>query len=206
MKKYEITFFIDNINKIIIPLKDPVEWMGPLYIEKILLVSDNKKILLSKTTIYHDMIYFAEHLRKGLKKELYLHPSIKKDIGYLHNEDVCNEANFPTCSLPNGGISWVGYLHHLWESNAHFDSWIYNASDGSIIFEVTQLYPYLLSEPEEPNHIPYEEWIKTYKPYFITTLSRETAEQWLEQAERIIKIISDNQKRWDYMPKKDFDS
>lgn len=62
-------------------------------------------------------------------------------------------------------------------------------------------------EPEEePDYIPYEEWIKTYKPYFITTLSRETAQQWLEQAEYIIKIVDDNQRRWELHSKIDVDS
>lgn len=199
MTKYEIVFAIDNTIKIVIPLKDPVERLGPLYQEKILFFfNKTKKILLSKTTIYHDLLYLADLLKKGLNNELYLHSSITKDIGYFYNEHHYHGANFPVTPLPNGNIDWIGYLYHLWQSNAHIDSWIYNKPDGSIILEVTPLYPYMFCEPEEePDYIPYEEWIKTYEPYFITTLSRETAQQWLDQAERIIKIIEDNQKRWD---------
>ena len=153
------------------------------------------------------MLYLADNLKKALNRELLLHFSITKDLGYLRNQNLCNDIILPTYSFPDGGTRWVGYLYFLWQSNAHFDSWIYNAHDGSIIFEVTPFYPYMYCEPEEePDYIPYEEWIKTYKPYFITTLSRETAEKWLEQAEHIINIIERNQKRWELRSTIDVDS
>lgn len=209
MKKKEhfITLPINRETKIIIPLSDPVEYLGATYEEDILLFHYDHEVILSDLTIYHDMIDLVDLLKKALNQELLLHSSIISDIGYLYNNYHYDDTNFATHTFHTGVISWVGYLYHLWESTLHFDSWIYNKSDGSIIFEVTPFYPYMYCEPEEePNYIPYEEWIKTYKPYFITTLSRETAEQWLEQAERIIKIVSDNEKRWRDMPKKDFDS
>jgi hypothetical protein len=207
MTKYEIIFPIDDTFKIIIPLKDPVEWLGPIYQEKILLLSKTKKIILSQTTIYHDLLYLSDLLKKTLNHKLFLHSSISQDIGYFYNEHHYHDTKLPVTVLPNGSVNWVGYVYHLWESLSHFNSWIYNAPDGSIVFEVTPFYPYMYCEPEEePDYIPYEEWIKTYKPYFITTLSKETALQWLEQAERIIKIVEDNQKRWDNMPKEDVES
>ena len=67
--------------------------------------------------------------------------------------------------------------------------------------------PYLFSEPEEePNYTPYEEWIKTYKPYFITTLSKETAREWIEQADKIIRMVEFNEKRMQYRSKIDVQS
>lgn len=201
MTKHKIIFSIDSTSQLIIPLKDPVEWLGPLYLEKILLVVNLKKNILSKSTVYHDLLDLADLLNKALKQQLFLHHSITKDLGYLDNERLCNDADLPTQSFSNGGIAWVGYKYHLWSARnklISLNSWIYNNPNGSIILEVTPLYPYMFCEPEEePDYIPYEEWIKTYEPYFITTLSRETAQQWLDQAERIIKIIEDNQKRWD---------
>src|SRR5689334_9352470 len=132
MTKYEIIFPIDDTIKIIIPLKDPLEFLGPIYIEKILLLLNKQKIILSKTTIYHDMLYLADNLKKSLNKELLLHFSIIKDLGYLRNQNLCNDIILPTHCFPDGGTRWVGYLYFLWQSNAHFDSWIYNTSDGSI--------------------------------------------------------------------------
>ncbi len=211
MTKYEITFIINDKTKIIIPLKDPMEFLGPIYIEKILLIFNGHKALLSKTTIYHDMLHFSDLLKKALNQELFLHYSITLDIGYHHNEYLYIGVNNPkNLFTDNNDDGWNGYDYNLWSARnklTSLDTWIYNASDGSIILEVTPIYPYLFSEPEEePNYIPYEEWIKTYKPYFITTLSRETAEQWIEQAEQIIRMVEYNEKRMQYRSKIDVES
>jgi len=207
MTKYEITFLIDNTSKIIIPLEDPVEFLGPIYIEKILLFFNKQKIMLSNTTIYHDMLYLVNLLKKALNQELLLHSSITEDIGYLYNEHFCNNVTLYEDILPSGQIDWVGYLYNLWESTTACDSWIYNIADGSIIFEATPHYPYMFCEPEEePHYIPYEEWIKTYKPYFITTLSKETAQEWIQQAQQIIRMVEYNEKRMQYRSKIDVES
>jgi chitinase len=72
-------------------------------------------------------------------------------------------------------------------------TWIYNDIGGNIIFAITPFYPFLFCDPdEEPNYLPYEEWIKSYKPYLIAKLSRETAEQWLAQANSILEQIDKN--------------
>ena len=193
--------------KIIIPLKDPVEFLGPIYIEKILLIFNKHKAVISKTTIYHDMLHLLNLLKKALNQELFLDRYTKNNIGYLHNEYLYNSVNYLTY---NNDDDWKGYDYNLWSARnklISLDSWIYNEVDGSIIFEVTPVYPYLFSEPEEePDYIPYEEWIKTYKPYFITTLSRETALEWIEQADKIIRMVEFNEKRMQYRSKIDVDS
>ena len=203
MKKLHwITFLINEQTTIIIPLQDPIQYLGPVYEEDILLLHNKHKIVLSDRTIYHDMLDLVDLLKKALNHELLLHSSISKNIGHLYNDYHHDDTNFALHTFPSGAIEWVGCLYHLWESNSHFDSWIYNKPDGSMIFEVTPFYPYMYSEPEEePNYIPYEEWIKTYKSYFSTTLSREVAQNWLDQAEYIIRIVRCNQERWDNQPK-----
>ena len=212
MTKYEITFLLNDASRIIIPLKDPIEFLGPIYIEKIFLIFNKHKSLLSKTTIYHDMLRFSDLLKKALNHKLFLNPSIILDIGLHHNEYLYAGVNNPTDPFINNDNNedWNGYDYHLWSARnklVSLDTWIYNAPDRSIIFEVTPVYPYLFSEPEEePDYISYEEWIKTYKPYFIATLSRETAQQWIEQAEEIIRMVDYNEKRMQYRSKIDVDS
>ncbi|HJZ23671.1 MAG TPA: hypothetical protein VJ201_04395 [Candidatus Babeliales bacterium] len=197
---YNVIFLINNQAKIVIPLQDPVEWLGPIYQENIVLLSNNHKVSLSKKTIYHDMLDLVELLNQSLNNKLRLDQSINQDIGYLVHEYHIDETKVTQYTFPSGVISWVGYKYKLWE--AHEDnlclmSWIYNKPDGSIIFEVTPFYPYMYCEPEEePNYIPYEEWIKTYKPYLIAMLSKEKALQWLEQAQHIIRIIEENEAKW----------
>ncbi len=209
-KSHWITFPVDKHTKIIIPLQDPIEWLGPMYEEHILLFSNNHKVFLSKSTIYHDMIDLVDLLKQALSNNLQLDRSIEQNIGYLVHQYHLDETKVLQHSFPNRWYGWIGYKYKLWEgieNNTRLMSWIYNAPDGSIIFEVTPFYPYMYCELEdEPDYIPYEEWIKTYKPYFIATLSKETALQWLEQAERIIKIVEDNQKRWDNRLKQDVES
>lgn len=211
MKKelHFITFSINKETKIIVPLQDPIEFLGPIYEENILLHNNNHTIVISNRTIYHDMLDLVDILKKALNNELPLHPSISQDIGYLYNYNHynSNDTSFVAHVFDTGIIRWIGYLYHLWESNCNFDSWIYNAPDGSIVFEITPFYPYMYCEPEEePNYIPYEEWIKTYKPYFITTLSKETALEWIEQAEKIIWMVEFNEKRMQYRSKIDVES
>jgi hypothetical protein len=204
-----ITFWIDHKNKIVIPLQDPINTLEPIYEETIVLYHSNHEIIISDRTIYHDMSDLAAILKKALQKDLLPHPSITEDIGYLYNHYHYHNDNdnFTMHAFPTGVIEWIGYLYHMWESSLNFDSWIYNSPDGSIIFEITPFYPYMYCEPEEEeNYIPFEEWIKTYKPYFITTLSQETALQWLAQAERIIKIVEFNQIRWELRSKIDSES
>lgn len=200
MNTHEIIFPLNNNTKIIIPLQDPVEWLGPMYEEDILLFYNNNKIFLSRGTIFHDMLELADLLQKAIKNKLSLHHSITSDIGYSLNEYHINEDHFATHTFPSGMISWVGYLYKLWEGNSddlRLTTWIYNDNNSNIIFEVTPFYPYMFCEPEEePNYVSYEEWIKTYKPYLITILSREIAQKWLEQAEAIIKIIENNETQW----------
>lgn len=199
MIKYEITFPINDTLKIIIPLSEPIEFLGPIYQEHILLFHNQQKLILSKSTVYHNMLYLADLLEKALNSKLFLHPSITQDIGYYHNEYLANNTNFPTQILADGNTDWVGYFYHLWsarENLSSFDSWIYNAPNGDIVFKVTPLYPYMYSEPEkETDYIPYEQWIKNYKPYLMIILPKVIAEQWLKQAKHVVNTIQNNEKK-----------
>ena len=43
----------------------------------------------------------------------------------------------------------------------------------------------------------WQAWHKDYKPLFIRTLPREVAQQWLDQANSILKQITDNIERFE---------
>ena len=96
MKKnlHSITFAIDKESNLLIPLQDPINYLGPIYEETIFLSHYNQEIILSDRTIYHDMLDLADILKKALNKELLLHPSITKDIGYFYNNYHYNDTNF----------------------------------------------------------------------------------------------------------------
>ncbi len=78
-----------------------------------------------------------------------------------------------------------------WSSiSSKADTLIYQA-DNKIYIEIVPSYPWLFSEPEldNPEYITFEEFMKNYKPYVVETISRETAKEWLQQCEEILKII-----------------
>jgi hypothetical protein len=119
---------------------------------------------------------------------------INKDIGYLYNDleqekidDILNKKN--TTHLP-----WIGDDYCL-SSNRLAAIWIYN-KNNLIIFEVTPPYPYKWLSPEDDqNYIPYTEWAKSYKPYLITTVPRDFAQQLLAQANELLATIEENIKK-----------
>src|SRR5579872_3409464 len=192
MKQHEISFSFNDKEKIIISLQEPLEYITPYYEEYIFLFYNETKSLLAEVPIYYNIHQLMMFLKKSLNNELLIDKSITADIGYLLNEYHINEKGFVTYDFPSGVSSWIGYKYHVWEatSDKRLVTWIYNDSDEFIIFEVTPFYPYMYCDPqEEPNYIPYEEWIKTYKPYFKTKISAIVAQQWLKQTEFILKEI-----------------
>ncbi|HSC25174.1 MAG TPA: hypothetical protein VLB80_03105 [Candidatus Babeliales bacterium] len=200
MKKYEITFPLNNKETILLYLQEPLELVDLCYEEYIFLSYNKNKHLLAEGPIYYNMQQLIKYLKKTINNQLPLHSSITLDIGYLLNEYHISEDNFIMYNFPSGISSWIGYKYHVWEAASHnirLITWIYNKPDGSIIFEVTPFYPYMYCEPtEEPNYISYNEWIKTYKPYLIRELPTTTAQEWLKQAEYIIQTIEANVEKW----------
>src|SRR5205085_11669823 len=88
---------------------------------------------------------------------------------------------------------WVGDKYRLWGYGSR-GVWIYNSGDDSIIFEVTPAYAGGFAYPQKC--IPYNQWIKKYKPYLIRIIPRDVAQQWLEQCNAILKQIEENIKRF----------
>ncbi|HSC25176.1 MAG TPA: hypothetical protein VLB80_03115 [Candidatus Babeliales bacterium] len=191
----EIIFALNNHEKIIIQLKSPLSTSDYCSTTPIILMQNNKQLILTKDFLYHNMNRLITLLKKALKNELLSDHYIMHDIGFLFNQysaNLCGEKlKKPTGLIykkKNNISYWPGNDYHLWAHN--YISWIYNKSDRSIIFEVTPFYPYMYCEPEEEsNYIPYNEWIKTYKPYLIREIPRAIAQEWLKQAEYIIQTI-----------------
>jgi len=196
MNNTAILFPLTNAQKIIITLEEPLAVVSWCYEENIVLSQNNSQLLLADGPIYYNMQQLSDLLTKAFNNSLPLHESIKSDIGYLLNEYHKSKKGFIIKEFANGLSAWIGYEYFLWQaqnSNISYSTWLYNDADKNIILEITQLYPYFYCDTKkEPNYIPYKNWIKTYQPYLIAKLSRETAQQWLEQAEYIIKTVDDN--------------
>jgi hypothetical protein len=151
------------------------------------------------------VLYFMNELigslSQSLENKLRLHESISKDIGYLSNEYLQDKPGL-VCEKLEGIDYWVGSKNALWSTRQNMypklASWLYNDQNGNIIFEITPRYPWHFSEPKEgEDFIPYEEWIKSYKPVLIRAIPVEVARQWLEQANMILKKIEENVARFE---------
>jgi hypothetical protein len=125
-----------------------------------------------------------------------LHKSIN-NIGSAYNnelQDIPGSFYVEREGLPR----WIGNSYLLWSGTTPkipVTTWLYNESDGLIIFEVTALYPYHFSETDEEVLISYQEWVKTQSPsqtVYKTILSPEVAQRWLKQLEDVLKIIEFN--------------
>ncbi|HLC06890.1 MAG TPA: hypothetical protein VJJ26_01755 [Candidatus Babeliales bacterium] len=200
----EVIFLINEKEKIVLRSQDPLDEISCCYDALISLVQEKRTILLSDDDIIQNMRIFALLLKEALGHSLLLDSSLD-DIGFVYNqfcrflwsEDELSATDNFFYEDGDKNKDWIGMRYHLWAGGNNV-TWLYNDKNGAIILEVTPFYPYLHVDPnEELNYIPYEEWIKDYKPYFTTTISKEMAEQWLAQADSIVKQINDNVERWE---------
>jgi len=201
MSNHNVTFTLHDAQKIIIELANPVQKLDCCTEAPIVFLQDSKKVILSTDSVQNNMTILKNILEKALSNKLQLHTSIKEDIGYLYNQYsdfLCNKKskvqdNFGYTKLEGTDI-WAGNKYNLWNSDVI--SWIYNDADGSIIFELTPAYPENFYYTKlKPQTIPYQEWIKGYKPYLIEKIPHNIAQQWLDQANAILKQIDKNIKR-----------
>jgi hypothetical protein len=77
----------------------------------------------------------------------------------------------------------------LWSSPSKVQIWLYN-KDSKIYLEISSTYPWLFVDPKpSDNYYSLDEYIKNYKPIAVYEISRETAQQWLEQCNTILDAM-----------------
>jgi hypothetical protein len=77
----------------------------------------------------------------------------------------------------------------LWDAPSPIQTWLYN-KDNKIYLEVSSTYPWLSRDPEpSENYYSFDEYIRNYKPIAVYEISRETAQQWLEQCNTILDTM-----------------
>jgi hypothetical protein len=198
MNRYNITFTINKTEQIVIQLNDPLSIIECCDEAPIVLMQDNICTFLVEDNIKFHLDIFTNLLTKSLNDELKLHSSIQKDIGFLYNEQLQGKPGFIYEKLEKRNY-WIGNQYNLWSpciAKGNLTTWIYNDIDGSIIFEITPIYPDSSGNPERAaKFIPYEQWIKKYKSYLIRIIPRDVAQQWLDQCNAILKQIEENIKR-----------
>jgi hypothetical protein len=193
----KIVFKLNEQEKIIIELEESFENIDCCYREHMNFYRDDKILChFSLDTIRYYLATLQILLKSALANKLQLHESITLDVGFLDNEDCQEKKN-----LVYDGVHWVGrkyaFIAGYLNEKSWFSSWIYNDISGNIIFELTPKYRWYFYVKKEAkkykDYIPYEEWIKNYKPLLIRTIPKDVAEQWLHQAQEILKNIEKTQ-------------
>lgn len=199
MNSYQLTFSITTTINIIVQLNSSLSDIDWNYAESIKLWHNTTSITIADGPIFFNIQDMHNLLKKALKNKLILNKSITDDIGYLYNQYHHTTSNLSLIQLKNVP-SWIGERYRLWQARNNsikYITWLYNDLNENIVLEITPFYPYFYcNRKKEPHYVNYTQWIKSYTPYLITTISQKTAQEWLEQAEFIIKTVNNNMKRW----------
>lgn len=191
MKSTNIELKFNKNEKIIIKSEVPLENINYYSDASFFLISNAEKTIFFKDSLKYGIEILHIMLNKALNNDLQLHNSIKQDIGYLYNEEIQNKEGLFYEQL-EGRKFWVGRNYHLWGYN-HLTTWLYNSSNADIILEVTPIYPGSFSDQKKAaQKISYNDWLINYKPYLLKILSKNTAQQWLEQTQNILNQIKYN--------------
>src|SRR5438445_8769104 len=193
MYPYDIIFVLNETKKLVVELEQPFEQL-PCYCQTTIIFYDGSTeyVLNLNDDLESSMDRFSASLSRSLSKDLPLHKSITKDIGYLNNEYLTYALNDdddddewqlnPNLVYEDEFGSWVGFQYQIW-SCRYWAAWMYNDENGAIVFEITPRYPGIFLEKDEQVGIPsYEDWIQSYKPAFIQVIPQDIAQNWLKQA------------------------
>ncbi len=194
-----LTFFINDQERFVILLDCPDNIIHSCNFSNLNLFVNDKQIIIGKSIVDDYAQELKSKLILALSNKLQLHSSIQKNIGYYWNQDL-NEEN-PNIYFNGGnkGKSWIGNKYFLWATDSskkyeQYGTWLYNDEQGNIIFEVTPTYPDTFVDLEDLADVKaYQEWMEnSYQPFFTRIISKETAMQWLNQANQILEIIREN--------------
>lgn len=212
MNSYNINFKINDREKIVIQLEEPLEYVGFIYFVPIVFLQDDRVYLLSDgegRTLYSYMQDFEILLQMALDNKLRLHESLRpsdssvKDIGYFFNESRQDKPVVHAIEADGREGYWVG-MNYMF-AGQDCVAWVYNDDNSDIIFKLTPRFPgnslaWYLDETDSPEALEnskwYDEWIKTYKPILERKIPRDIAQQWLAKAQEIIATIQKNDRMW----------
>lgn len=196
MYKHETIFILNNHERLVVSGEHVDEQCCCCCDTPAKFVTQDASHKLDTITIKSTLATFSDKLELALKNELKLDASIKQDIGYSYN---LVEHYFHNDSKQVPGFkyervegltnpSWVGYKYGILGtfSNSSMGKWLYNDAEGAIVFEIAPIYPWFNycaeEDPVPEGYIPFEEWIKHYKPTLIRKIPHDVAKKWAAQA------------------------
>lgn len=201
MHPHDIVFALNDKERIVIELGIPFEEVPCYCLQDIFFVQEKQKYCLAYYGLDDNIKRFQNLLVDALTNKLQLHESITRDIGMLENiEQKYDRRNPNTYNYTWKGspdlvyekkqnyLSWIGYRYQLWAYD-NLATWIYNNNDGAIIFEITRRYPYMFTKNKKMIKMSFRDWMKSYNPLFISTISPEVTQEWLKKTQYIVDFM-----------------
>ena len=147
-----------------------VEHEAPLEIARIMVLVCKKAI--SNTLILPD---FISPYKAGYASSKYTHNFVTQDKDY----DIC--------------FKITAYI--LFNIN-YTKVWLYN-HNNKIIMEISPSYPWHYLDPKDDEQFEtFEQFMTNYKPIAIHEISKETAQEWLKQAQDYLDIVEPQFEQW----------
>jgi hypothetical protein len=184
----QFDFVLDKEKRISITVPDVASKFNYYYepTEKLHQFDEATVTFISKAKskeIYEDMIdeilfRFYGTLNRVLYNKI-VTPSMVKpgNMGYLLN------------TLPDEEWDDELSIFWVWSSPKDIQTFIYKIND-IIYLEIAPTYPWHYIEPKPgDNYIPFEEFMKSYKPYAVEVIPQPIALEWMNKCEEIIKLI-----------------
>ena len=139
---------------------------------------------------------------KLLNNELQLDISIQKPLGFylclLLNNSNKNDLGYIT-NLKTQYNYWIGYNYQLASPVIikNPSSWVYNDTSGNIILELSPIYPWhLTGRIGEKQSDSYENWMKKFHPYIITTIPKKSILDTYATFDQLNHLIDQNTIKW----------
>ena len=156
----------------------------------------NQKICIAERIAADFFESFINSVHKSLNCALTLDKSINQNLGFMYNEYCQEKKGFVMVSTDDhSSMYWIGLNYNIWSTynttKPMLTIWLYNDQNNNIIFEITPLYRWSFKpdEPENPDFITYEEFMKDYQPVIRRVVPRDVAIDWLDQAMQVYRSL-----------------
>ena len=202
MSTSKIVFSLNETEKIVIELHDAINRIHCCSDASIFFVQGVQQYLLEKWMLSFNIPILSSLLSQALKNKLPMHKLIMEDLGYLYaqyrfysaDRIMLGKLGF-VFEKVDGQYSWMGEKYLLWAYD--MAAWLYNDTDGNIVLELAPVYKgNRFDEEGETDFTDYDAFLKNYKPLFTRVIPRDVAQQWLDQANKILQHIADNVERF----------
>ncbi|MGZ6251357.1 MAG: hypothetical protein ACXWL2_04970 [Candidatus Chromulinivorax sp.] len=181
------TFKLNHNIKITIEIDQyPDDYPYCLYEDNFFLYYNNNKIKLLYDSIASFIEQFIIILQQAIHHEKQIPIKNCIDIGYAWNLYL-NVRNHQQLNYAKKEYEALEDFN-LWYST--YTTWIYNDTNNNIIIEITPTYPNTYDESQ--SYQDFLQWMQNYKPLLKTIIPKNTAEQWLMQAQQILDTIDEN--------------